>query len=532
MSLTGVNRYVDTSATYNGDGTDPAQATSDGGAGAYNSIQSALSAAPNAPSTESERWLIWVRRLDKGAYSSITSTLSPTNDGSYNAPHMLTGFPFRTQQTGLTVDSVPSGTDSFGINKAKWQFVDAALTEGDNYWIGAEVEFTSGSNSGLKRTVIWFDSSTDTIYLDFPLPNDIAASDQYTITLETEHYNDRPSEAQSLWDGDTNTRPVIDGGGGSFSMFSFYGDLYWQLKNFELQNLTASSSYDLIGNMPYIVKNVLLHDAGSCLHGAAANNEGLVKKVFLWNFSDYRAGLSNVGNNIVLEDCHFNLGPSGTSSRLGYPFSAGIRMKNCTFGRITTPAIALDCKAGDVDITGENIMIGATTPVNLNIDSNPPTRGGVSISGYNGEPDKFHVWKAVGEVYNVNEDATVDPPSGAATYIRISPNTYCNDNLPLFFEEQHYQASGAKTYTWSFRPAGWAGLGTSDIEVEAWYLDETSGTHRNTSTANPATVTNDTWNNLTITINPGQAGTVYFKIKLKLYESGAYIALDPKVDIS
>ena len=58
----------------------------------YNTIAGPLADAPNAPSSGSE-WDIWVRRLSSDI--SITAQLSPTNDGSYNAPNMLIGFAYR-----------------------------------------------------------------------------------------------------------------------------------------------------------------------------------------------------------------------------------------------------------------------------------------------------------------------------------------------------------------------------------------------------------------------------------------------------
>ena len=144
------DRFVDTSATYNGDGTTAAQATSDGGVGAYNSIATAFTNAPSGGG-----WDIWVRGLSSDI--SVSAQLSPTNDGAYNNPHRLIGWPKKVEHTGYMVDSVPAGYE-------KWQFVDAALTEADNYWVAATITWTSGSNNGLTRKVIWFDADNDKVY--------------------------------------------------------------------------------------------------------------------------------------------------------------------------------------------------------------------------------------------------------------------------------------------------------------------------------------------------------------------------------
>jgi len=516
-----VNRYVDTSATYNGDGTTAAQAASDGGVGAYNSIATALANAPNAPSSGSE-WDIWVRRLSSDI--SITAQLSPANDGSYNAPHRLIGWPFRVQHTGYTVDSVPSGTDDLGFNNAQWQFVDSALTEGDNYWIGAEVEFTSGNNNGLKRMVIWFDAASDTVYLDFPLPNDIAASDQYTITLETEEYSNRPqSGIDEGWDSDSYVRPKVDGSGQAIDCFYFSGDAWWRTANLYVKSDTNKHTI----YRAETAKNILSE-------GGYFITQTLGEKCFMWGctnvYGTIREGGSWVNSHVL----------SGVNATTEVPKRySGAYFKNCTFGRISnlTGSIFKTVYSG---IIAENVLfVNDDSVVNYydpayqgwNPDFKYPS---VSMSGVNGEPDKFRQYYYQGEIYNVDEDGTINPPSGATTFIKVVPasSTVCNDFHPLSYKEQRYQSSGSKTYTWKIYPTGWSGLNTSDIELEAWYLDESTGTHRAITTANPSSVTNDSWNDLSITVNPSQAGTVYFTLKLKRYEASAYIALDPEPSVT
>jgi len=520
-----VNRYVDTSATYNGDGTTAAQASGDGLTGAYNSIATALANAPNNPSSGSE-WDIWVRRLSSDI--SITAQLSPANDGSYNAPHRLIGWPFRVQHTGYTVDSVPSGTDNLGFNNAQWQFVDSALTEGDNYWIGAEVEFTSGNNNGLKRMVIWFDATNDTVYLDFPLPNDIAASDQYTITLETEEYSNRPqSGIDEGWDSDTKVRPFLDGGGGSFDLLTFNNDDYWHLYNFTLKQ---SSAYRVVKVTPMVMKNIVVDDCGnsySSIGYSASTITKYMNKIFILSGSTLQV-------DGIVENTHVNKGSvgsvalTGNSNGSSYPSV----LKNVTTGRISSFSSTFGAYVSK-QVIGENVLFGETMRSSSN--SYPKyaheLSKGVSFSGYQGDKDKFYIGHILGEIYNADEDGTINPPSGAMTYIKITPSSHCNDEYQLHYEEQRYQSSGSKTYTWKIYPTGWSGLSTSDIELEAWYLDESTGTHRAITTANPSSVTNDSWNDLSITVNPSQAGTVYFILKLKRYEASAYIALDPEPSI-
>ncbi|HDM76327.1 MAG TPA: hypothetical protein ENG51_07635 [Deltaproteobacteria bacterium] len=521
MALTGIHKFVDTSQSSNGDGSS---------SNPYNDIDYACDQAPSSPSSESDRWIIWVRGLSSDI--SISDVISPTNNGSYNAHHMLIGWPRQISYSDYTVDSVPTGTDNLGINKAKWQFVDSVLTQGDNYWMGAEVTFTSGNNNGQTRMVIWFDASTDTIYLDFPLPNDIASGDQYTITLKSEFYDDRPT-APSGWDNDTNIMPVIDGGEGSYDMMNFFRKPYWTLANFELKNGSNTATYRIIYGLPIKCYFLKIHDGGVMIrHSSYTKHLAQADRIFLWDGTYYN-GIHYSQNPILFTRSHFNRGNNTTISK-GFIVGENqfLTFKDCTFGRVSQVAYLVTDSYVAARIRGENVIVDPNNYPSLSPTSNYRSPVSVKFSGFNCEPNKFRQWFNNGDIYNIDEDAIIDPPSGATTYIKMAPRAGCAPDQPLCHDERRYQASGSKTYTWKFYPVNMS-LDATDLEVEAWYLDESSGTHRAYATANPSAYSDDGWHDLSITVNPAQAGTVYFKIKLKKYNtSGCYVALDPKVDVS
>jgi len=515
------NIYVDPSCANNGDGTDASCASSDGGVGAYNNLADAL-----ANATEGD--IIWVRRGNSNI--SVSSTLSPTNDGTEDNPIKLVGWPYYEHGT---VDGAISGKEKFG-------FYDAELTATDKgHYCSAEIEFTSGSNNGLKRKVIFYqydsDNSRGEVYVFPDLPNNIAAGDQYTITLETELWSDRPQPGQDAgWDNDDYVRPVLDGGGGSFNMFDFTDDLYWHVYNVVIQNL--SSSYHAFNLIPHWLKNILITNVGYGNYDNVAKGWATrFKDYYVWDLTGtelYKGAITfynEPDRHYILEDVHIQGNSSATT--YGLVVGSSCKLKNFSAGKVQ-PFGGADVRFHAYfcgHIIGENVSLNSSNKISLNLTSNygPPGML-IAFSGYNDEPDKFHQWHRMGEIYNVDEDSNVDPPSGATTYIKLVPNSHCNSIYPLVYENHRNVSSGSKTYTWKFRPTGWSSLTTDDIEIEVWFLEESSGTKRKYGSANPSSVTNDSWNDLQITFNPGQEGVAYFKIKLKKYESGAWIALDPK----
>jgi len=503
------NIYVDVSCTYNGDGTTAACASSDGGAGAYNNLSDPLA---NATSN-----IIWVRRGSSDI--SISSTLSPTNDGTESSPIKIIGWPIQKQYTGQTVDGAISG-------KEKFAFYDDARTERDYYWCGAEIEFTSGANAGLKRKVIYFKYNQEgnshyDFYLFPDLPNNIQAGDEYTITLETAYFSDRPqSGIDAGWDNDSYDRPEVDGGGGSFNLFDFTGDRYWEMANFVL----ANTSYRAIYNVPFHLKHIVIKDVTNSYNSI---RYGIVRKLE----DIYVVNCAGIGCNGIWENVHLN-DSNSTNDGIGMAEGGKIILKNMSVGRVTKYDDGINFSSVSGSIEGENVFIDANTLVNIGYWHYHLPNDYCKISGWNGDPDKFHQWFVNGEIYNVDEDATIDPPSGATTYIKFVPNSYCNSIYPLKLSFNRRQAASAKTYTFKvYIPSDCTTLTTSDIYADVWYLDESSGTHRKEETHNISTANTNAWNDLSFSITPGQEGTVYIDIVLQKYESGCYIALDPKFSV-
>jgi hypothetical protein len=59
--------------------------------------------------------------------------------------------------------------------------VDAARTEAEGFWIGATIEFTSGTLDGVQAPVLSFTASTDTFTFPYALPATPGTSHTYNI---------------------------------------------------------------------------------------------------------------------------------------------------------------------------------------------------------------------------------------------------------------------------------------------------------------------------------------------------------------
>lgn len=69
-----------------------------------------------------------------------------------------------------------------GVTSARRVFVDTGLAADDGYYDGGKVTWVTGDNAGRVMDVKKYTSSTDTVELYEPLPDDIAIADTYTIS--------------------------------------------------------------------------------------------------------------------------------------------------------------------------------------------------------------------------------------------------------------------------------------------------------------------------------------------------------------
>jgi len=72
---------------------------------------------------------------------------------------------------------------SSAANGTTTSLTDSNLYGEDDFWVGAWVTFTSGSNSGESRQITGYDSATATLSWDTPLSNSVSTGDGYVVSF-------------------------------------------------------------------------------------------------------------------------------------------------------------------------------------------------------------------------------------------------------------------------------------------------------------------------------------------------------------
>lgn len=117
------------------------------------------------------------------AGKSYTAVIQAGTVGGVSVVGEVVGH-FTLNKSAAYKTMVVAGAESLVVDSGtSTTIVDAALTQADNFWIGAQIQMLSGTagNIGLVRTVTDFVASTDTLTFSPALPAATAAADTYRI---------------------------------------------------------------------------------------------------------------------------------------------------------------------------------------------------------------------------------------------------------------------------------------------------------------------------------------------------------------
>jgi len=512
--------YIDTSQTYDGDGTSSAGAASAGAVGAYNSIASFASAASTSGQTRGI-----VRRLNLGTSISISSTIDFTNDGTFATLLQLIGYPFTNSVSGAAISAVDplSKTNGSYFNFATTNTSIGNSANHDHYWESAIITIhQSGTdNDGLTRKCIWSEwdatNSRMTMGLWPDLPAALTTSATFDISLAT--YDPGDISSITAWDSDTNARPILDGSGlGSSYVLNFSGDHYWGVINLYIKG--GATAYILYGVDAF--NNIVLKGYRALsYHGLDYTSQLESDDVYC----DLTNGRSfYFGQNLTIKHAHVN--SSGTEYLIR---CRATQFLYSSFDKIKGSSRYLRAEMGDIkfkycEITSTN---NYNCPESATITLENCNRGGTLR-----ELEKITSNYTLKIITSSDSTWWSTPPSGADFEIYVTTNNTtppADDKYRAIFVHPAVVAASSETITVKVRPHGWTtDLTNADIWIEVDYFDESSGLHIKTATSEGTgtTYTDDTWSDLSVTFTPGQAGMVEVRCYLANYESGAYVLVD------
>jgi len=522
-----VYAYIDTSATYNGDGTVPDQATSDGGVGAYNNIQTFLNDV-----NVNDKTTGILRRLNLGSVIFITSAFSCSNDGTAEQSLSLIGYPFSKSVDNIPINDINTLSRPYG-DKFLFRTTDDRVGDSgyyDHFWEGAYITIHQAgtSNDGLVRKCIWseFDGTGMVIGLFPNLPEPLTTEATFDITLTTSEYGNITVPA---WDNDTNSRPIIDSGNNNINVFGFSGRDYWKAKNLCVIGSSSYTNMTTFYGIPSLESVVVDRVGGTGLRPFSGYGERLLKDVYIsvgyWGIVfDALAGASN----IVMDHVHINRGNPG----LLHPTVAKAtnisisKVKDCNLDinhKLSSGFFSIDC----IESIGSNFSYINRSAGHY--QHSTFTRLLTRDAYY----DKYDI-TSTHFCYTIKSDSSLwsTPPSGVDTVMVIEPISLCSPdyNTPFYIHPVYVTANVTKTVTIYFRPVNWSeNVTNKDIWFELRYFNEPNSINSitiSTKGDGSTTYANDTWNSISVSFVPKQTGLAYVDCFFSCYEDSAYMLID------
>jgi hypothetical protein len=523
--------YIDTSQTFNGDGSSPVGATSDGGVGAFNNIQSYLD--------KSDIYDIGLlRRLNIGEEIPVTAALYFRFNGNITTPIKLIGYPFSISKQNIPITEVNSLSR---LDGEKFQFTSTSTDLGDSsdydhYWDGAKITIHQpGSlNDGLVRTCIYSQYDTDRMVIGlFPnLPEALSTSATFDITLTTEAYGEY---SVPDWDNDTNSRPVIDA---NTSYVFGVGKAYCEIINMAI-HITYTGDSLAISNGCSITNVVIYGDHLGYFdfNNNYSNTRDHIKDIFVSaNLTSSHTCLAT--NNQIrfnIENFHVNKDYPNRNYAIS-TYSVNPNLINCSFFKVIgTPTGSFLTSGGPASGHNQNLELYGK------ITYGPTAQYGVynisvlENSLINGVPYKYYASNLFYSLYSIDSTNSdwQNPLSNADFILKFIPSnlSYNESIIKVFKHPALLQANTSKTISLQIYPKNWSTPITGDkFWLEVRYIDKpTEFISKVVSSKDDSiTFTNNQWNTISITIDPVEETQLAEVMCCScIYESGAYILFDP-----
>lgn len=167
----------------------------------------------------------------------------------------------------------------------------------------------------------------------------------------------------------------------------------------------------------------------------------------------------------------------------------------------------------------------------------PPTFNGRATTGWN--PNSGLLLEDYGGVVgaswafwnfgDVYKDTSVLRPSGAASSIKVVPQSTCSkiNYIPIFEWTEFAVPAVETTKTIYVLGNGWTSFPTnSELYFLAEYYNAGSGVAKATIASTQVLTDNVTWTPLSVTFTPGQVGVVRYRAFLKKQEGASFVSID------
>lgn len=396
--------------------------------------------------------------------------------------------------------------------------VDLSATATATLTFGSKTVTYSSDISGVLAAGDWIYASGDN---NREFAYEVASVSTVTATLYLPYKGAQAGSGKTTYNMQNN--PIWNSAAGDFQ-WNFDGDNYWKVQGIHIRGTDSNGNVEIDSCWGHQLIDCIL-EANGALDRNINHTDDSVSDIFTkCRFTNAAVGFGTAGVDLFGEvriyDCL--VGSSGTLTQGILEITQAIGffnfyLRDTEFGNYSSYAFG---NRGNIHL--RNVVIGSSTEIQT---QTAYLFGKFTSEDHDGNigDNRFH---QIGSGANLNaviyqsETSTIRS-GGSNKSIKVTPSTNLNTiwdfNKLMIFELPIYATTDSKTYTVYFKPddtAEWTADPTESelwIELEAWGHATNNFRKITKSTGTIDMNGSSSWQSLTVTVAPAQAGIAYLR---------------------
>lgn len=390
--------------------------------------------------------------------------------------------------------------------------VDLSGTETATLTFGSKTVTYGGDISGVLAAGDWIyvsgDDNTDHAYE----VESISGGSNEVATLFLPYKGGQAGSGKTTYNMGDN--PTWNTAAGDYQVM-WDADHYWFVQGIYFRGTDANGVVEMDDSDGLFLKDCIMEGNGAGDYGIGGSGTCPFSRVEKCRLYNYVRGINGV-SQIVIVDCFLD-GNSVTNSRglatgssdFMYAYETEFKNHDEADLRILSHHSEINCR---------NVILGSATETD---GATSEEHRIISVEDYDGtigDSRRFTSRSTSGTTPIYQSDTGTVRTGGGATSIKLTPSTELGTVWPLsrveLFELPLYATTSSKTYTVYFNlPAANFTAAPSAIELwielEAW--GHASNNFRKITKSTGTVAADGTWDPLTVTVAPAQAGVAYLR---------------------
>ena len=328
--------------------------------------------------------------------------------------------------------------------------------------------------------------------------------------------------------------PIWNTAAGNFQ-WNFDDDNHLKVQGIHIRGTDSNGQVEIDTAAGHIFKDVIFEGNGNFDIGILASDDTSVNKVLKCRFFSHEDGLKNSAGAgahwASVKDSLFDRNSASNSVGIADQAWSNNKVEETEFrNHVKGDIEAVAAVQRTAKMISRNLILSSTTKVDVHQSAPFSEYLMEDFDGTLNDTRQLTGFSTAESTPIIQSETSTVRTGGSTISIKVTPSTKLSTNWEFarikLFEIPIYATTDSKTYDIYFRPtaaADWTAnplAGELWIELEAWG-HATNNFRQITKSTGTIDMADTTWNKLTVTVAPAQAGVAYLRVYYaKTKESG------------